>query len=156
VEKNMRYIQENMQAAYGDAKHTYNVIVQDSSDEESPWPVIFLNFAFASLSNGVCAINPKWSYFVFFREVYIEEKPTMEYVPPFGQGKNVNIATINALREAVLENEGTGPCKCDLTYSVLRKLSVHEQQFWNGACHTEPVTSAYASVMDGQWISAKV
>jgi hypothetical protein len=36
VEKNLRYIQEKMQAAYGDAKHTYNVIVQDSSDEESP------------------------------------------------------------------------------------------------------------------------
>jgi hypothetical protein len=85
----------------------------------------------------------------------LDEGLALEYVAPLGQGKNVNAATINAFRTAVRQNEKEGQCDCFGLAKMLLDLGTHEMRFWNGVCHTEPITGAYVNVKDGQWISAK-
>lgn len=73
--------------------------------------VIVLDFdERASLSNGICQNNPKWSYFVYNFNIY--EKLALEYFPSARQGKNVDESIIEDFKRAVREIEENGPCAC--------------------------------------------
>jgi hypothetical protein len=89
LEKNMKYIQANMQAAFGNDNYTFNVLIQSNSTPSITDRHVFnvQGDTYASLAPGVNLINPTWSYFVYILQKLDGRPFSLEYIPQIGQSR---------------------------------------------------------------------
>jgi hypothetical protein len=67
MEKNLRHIQANMQAAFGVGNITFSVIIQANTSSSITDKFVYNQWGdtYASFSTGTSLINPTWSYFCY-------------------------------------------------------------------------------------------
>lgn len=118
MEKNLRYIQTNMQASFGVGNITYNVIIQANSTSSITGRFIYNEWgdSYASFPTGTSLINPTWSYFCYILARY--DNWIIQYVPQIGQGIGINIATVNEIKNIISRNDGTRKCTCQKTVNI--------------------------------------
>jgi hypothetical protein len=108
MEKNLKYLQTNMQAAYGEGNETFSVVIQVNSTTSITDTFIYNIWGntYASFATGASVINPTWSYFVYILKKY--DNWVLNYVPYLGQGKGMNVDTVNEIKNIVLKRDKTG------------------------------------------------
>jgi hypothetical protein len=149
MEKNLKYLQTNMQAAYyRKGNQTFSVVIQVNSTTSITDTIIYNNWGntYASFATGTSVINPTWSYYVYILERY--DNWVLEYVPQLGQGKGMNVATVNEIKNIVLKRGQTGKCTCRETVFIQLDLNQFDHQYWNVVCHTAPISEGYVLVRD--------
>jgi hypothetical protein len=148
MEKNLKYLQTNMQAAYGKGTETFNVVIQANSTASITYTFIYNMYGdtCASFSTGTSAINPTWSYLVYILKW--EDNLVLDYVPQLGQGKGMNVATVNEIKNIVLKRDKTGKCTCIQVLNIQLDLSMFDGQYWNVVCHSSPISEGYVLVRD--------
>jgi hypothetical protein len=145
MEKNLKYLQNNMQAAYGKGNETFSVVIQANSTASITYTFIYNTWGdtCASFATGVSAINPTWSYFVYILDRY--DNWVLEYEPQLGLGKGMNVATVNEIKNIVLKRDKTGKCTCRQVLSIQLDLNMSDGQYWNVVCHSSPISEGTCS-----------
>lgn len=118
LEKNLKYIQTNMQASFGVGNITYGVVIQANSSLSITDTFIY-NYrgdTYASFPTGTSLINPKWSFLSYMIQRY--DNWIITYVPQTGQGAGISLVTVNAIRDIIQKRDGTGKCTCRQTFFI--------------------------------------